>query len=194
MEHVKSIRGIENLIELLSQRVGGGISYANLARDLEVSPPTVKSWIDILESLFVIYSIRPYSRSFAKSILREPKIYFYDIGKVKDQDQRLENLVANHLLKKVMFMNDTLGLKYELMYFRDTEKREVDFVLTEDNNVVQILEVKQSDDVPTLALRYLKNSLGLSEAFQIVYQLKREREVDGIKVLHLDKFLASLET
>ena len=194
LEHVKSIRGIENLIVLLSQRVGGGISYANLARDLAVSPPTVKSWIDILESLFVIYSIRPYSRSFAKSILREPKIYFYDIGNVKDPGQRLENLVANHLLKKVMFMNDTLGLKYELMYFRDTEKREVDFVLTEDSNVVQLLEVKHSDDVPTLALRYLKKSLGLSEAFQIVYQLKREREVDGIKVLHLDKFLASLET
>lgn len=194
LENVKSIKGIEYLIELLSERVGGGISYANLARDLEVSPPTVKNWIDILERLFVIYTIRPYSKSFSKSILREPKVYFYDIGRVKDPGQRLENLVANHLLKKVVFLNDTQGLKCELMYYRDKEKREVDFVLTEDDNIFQIIEVKKSDDAPTSSLRYLKRSLELSEAFQIVYQLKREREVDGIHILHLDKFLASLET
>jgi predicted AAA+ superfamily ATPase len=80
------------------------------------------------------------------------------------------------------------------MYFRDTEKREVDFVLTEDGNIMQIVEVKSTDDVPTLSLRYLKRSLGLSEVYQIVHKLRREREVDGIKVLHLFNFLASLET
>lgn len=194
LENIKSIRGIENLVVLLSERVGAGISYANLARDLQVSPPTVKHWIDILERLFVIYTIRPYSKSFAKSILREPKVYFYDIGRVKDPGQRLENLVANHLFKKVLFLNDTQGLKCELMYYRDTEKREVDFILTEDDNITQIIEVKTADDVPTLSLRYLKKALALTEVFQVVYHLKREREVDGIKVVHLNNFLAGLET
>jgi predicted AAA+ superfamily ATPase len=194
LESVKSIKGIENLIDLLSQRVGCGVSYANLARDLAVSAPTIKSWIEILERLFVVYTIRPYSKSFAKSISKEPKVYFHDIGRVKDPGQRLENLVANHLLKKVVFLNDTQGLKCELMYYRDTERREVDFLLTENGEVIQIIEVKTADDVPTLSLRYLKSHLNLPDAYQVVYQLKREREIDGIYVLHIDKFLASLET
>jgi predicted AAA+ superfamily ATPase len=80
------------------------------------------------------------------------------------------------------------------MYYRDTEKRKVDFLITEDDEIVQIIEVKSADDIPTLSLRYLKKQLNLPEAYQIVYQLKREQNVDGIHVLHLYNFLSSLET
>ncbi len=194
LEKVSSLKNIERLVQLLSERVGTGISYANLARDLQVSPPTIKSWIQILEDLYVVYTVRPYSQSFSKSILREPKIYFHDIGKVKDMGMRLENLVANHLYKKVLFLNDTLGLNYELMYFRDKEQREVDFVLTEDQLPVQIIEVKTSDDNPTRSLFYLKEKLPGVDAIQVVHKLKNERELSGIKVMHLHHFLSNLET
>jgi predicted AAA+ superfamily ATPase len=194
LEKISSIKKIERLVQLLADRVGSGISYANIARDLEVSAPTVKSWIQFLEELYVIYSVRPFSKSLAKSILKEPKIYFFDIGQIKKPELRLENLVANHLYKKVHFLNDTLGLNYELMYFRDKEQREVDFVLTEDNLPVQIIEVKTSDDVPTRSLIYLKEHFIGIDAVQLVQKLKQERFVNGIKVMHLHDFLSALET
>ena len=107
---------------------------------------------------------------------------------------RLENLVANHLYKKVHFLNDTMGLNYELLYFRDKEQREVDFVLTEDNLPVQIIEVKTSDDVPTRSIIYLKEHFQGIDAVQFVHQLKQERFANGIRIMHLHEFLSSLET
>lgn len=194
LENVSSIKKIERLVQLLADRVGSGISYANLARDLEVSAPTIKSWIQILEELYVIYLVRPFSKTLSKSILKEPKIYFFDIGQIKKTEMRLENLVANHLYKKVHFLNDTMGLNYELMYFRDKEQREVDFVLTEDNLPVQIIEVKTSDDVPTRSLIYLKEHFQGIDAVQLVHQLKQERFANGVRVMHLHEFLSALET
>ena len=194
LENVSSIRKIERLVQLLADRVGSGISYANLARDLEVSPPTIKNWIQILEELYVVYSVRPFSKNLAKSILKEPKIYFFDIGQIKRVELRLENLVANHIYKKVHFLNDTMGLNYELMYFRDKEQREVDFVLTEDNLPVQIIEVKTAEDVPTRSLVYLKEHFQGIDAVQLVHKLKQERFVNGIRVMHLHDFLSTLET
>lgn len=194
LENVSSIKKIERLVQLLADRVGSGISYANLARDLEVSAPTIKSWIQILEELYVVYSVRPFSKTLAKSILKEPKIYFFDIGQIKKTELRLENLVANHLYKKIHFLNDTMGLNYELMYFRDKEQREVDFVLTEDNLPVQIIEVKTSDDVPTRSLIYLKEHFKGIDAVQLVHQLGQERFANGIRVMHLHEFLSALET
>ncbi len=194
LENVSSIKKIERLVQLLADRVGSGISYAKLARDLEVSAPTIKSWIQILEELYVVYSIRPFSKTLAKSILKEPKIYFFDIGQIKKTELRLENLVANHLYKKIHFLNDTMGLNYELMYFRDKEQREVDFVLTEDNLPVQLIEVKTSDDVPTRSLIYLKEHFKGIDAVQLVHQLRQERFASGIRVMHLHEFLSVLET
>ena len=194
MERVSSIKNIERLVQLLSERVGQGISYANLARDLQVSAPTIKSWIELLEDLYVIFTVKPYTKSSIKSIMKEPKIYFYDIGRVKDMGMRLENLVANHLYKKVHFLNDTQGLSYELMYYRDKDQREVDFVLTEDSLPVQLIEVKAADDVPTKSLTYLKERLPGIDAQQVVHKLKQERELNGIKVSHLNHFLSNLET
>lgn len=194
LENISSIKKIERLVQLLSDRVGSGISYANLARELEVSAPTIKNWIQILEELYVIYLVRPFSKTLAKSILKEPKIYFFDIGQIKKTELRLENLVANHLYKKVHFLNDTMGLNYELMYFRDKEQREVDFVLTEDNLPVQIIEVKTSDDVPTRSIIYLKEHFQGIDAIQLVHQLRQERFAKGIRVMHLHEFLSTLET
>ena len=191
---ISSIKKIERLVQILADRVGAGISYANIARDLEVSAPTIKSWIQILEELYVVYVVRPFSKNMMKSILKEPKIYFYDIGQIKREEFKLENLVANHLYKKVQFLNDTMGLNYELMYYRDKEQREVDFILTEDNLPTQIIEVKHSDDVPTRSLNYLKEQFIGIDAVQVVYKLKSERDVNNIKVMHVHNFLSGLET
>lgn len=51
---------------------------------------------------------------------------------MKDPGLRFENMVGNHLLKQVHFLEDTEGREIELRYFKDNEQREVDFVITED--------------------------------------------------------------
>ena len=110
LEKVRDIKSIEILIDLLADRVGGPISYKSLAEDLMVSPNTVKHWLQVLENLYVIFIVRPYSKNIAKAIVKEPKIYFYDTGRITNGDAaKLENIMAYHLLKRAHFLTDTLG-------------------------------------------------------------------------------------
>ncbi len=193
LEKVREIKLIEILVDLLSERVGSTLSYASLARDLEVSPHTVKHWIQILESLFVIFVVTPYSKNIAKAILKEPKIYFYDTGRVKGDSARLENLIACHLLKRNQFLEDTEGRKIDLHSIKDKEKREVDFAILENRKITHLIEVKESDSSLSPALRYYEQRLSPVYCFQVVHQLKSRLNYGEIKVIAADQFCASLE-
>lgn len=82
LENTTNIVKIESLIELLKKRVSKIVSRESLATALEVSPHTVKSWLTILENLFVFFPVSTWSSSVQKSLLKAKKYYFYDIGQV----------------------------------------------------------------------------------------------------------------
>ncbi len=195
LENVTQIKKIEILVQLLSERVGSQISYASLARDLEVSAHTVKHWIQILENLNVIFIVTPYSKNIAKAVLKAPKIYFYDVGRVRgDQGQKIENVVACHLLKRNHFLEDTLGERLELGYVKDTNQREVDFVTIRDFKVEKLIEVKLSDGNISNSLKYFHEKLLPKETCQLVFEIKRRKQFGQIKIEDLTKYLFELET
>jgi predicted AAA+ superfamily ATPase len=194
LERVNELKKIEILVQLLSERVGSTISYASLARDLEVSSHTVKHWLQILEDLYVVFKVVPLSKNIAKSILKAPKYYFYDTGRVRvDDGAKLENLVACHLLKRNNYLEDTEGDKYELYYIRDKEKREVDFAIEKNFSLEKLIEVKLSDTNLSNSLRYFNNKLTPQESLQIVFNINKNRQYEGIKILNLTKYLFELE-
>ena len=181
LENVRNIKLIEILVDLLADRVGSSVSYSSLARDLEISPHTVKKWIGILESLYVIFVVPPYSKNLARAIIREPKIYFYDNGRVNsDNGARFENIVANALLKKLHLGQDLLGEKSQLYYLRDKEKREVDFLTVIDNKLIDMVEVKMSDDNLSQALVYFNERLKPHSPVQVIYNLTVEQNKKNI--------------
>ena len=68
LSRVTSWRGPADLIELLRERVGKPTNYDNLAQSLGISPPTAKSWVELLEKLYVVFLLPPYSSSLSRSI------------------------------------------------------------------------------------------------------------------------------
>lgn len=193
LENVRNLKQLELLIDLLSERVGKPISFNSLARDLEISPHTVKKWIGILESLYVIFIVPPYSKNLARAILKEPKIYFYDTGRVKeDNGARLENVVACALLKKLHLGQDTLGEKSEIYYLRDKEKREVDFLTVVDKKIIDLIEVKYSDDSLSKSLVYFAERLNPQNTVQVVFNLIKEKTFNNIKIRKVENYLQEL--
>ena len=191
LSKVNSIKGMSYLIELLRERVGSTINYQNLAEDLSVSAPTIKSWIELLERLYVIYIVKPYSKGLARSIKKDSKIYFYDTASALNGDGAiLENTVASSLLKFIDFEEDTKGVKGSLHFYRDKEKREIDFVIVQNNRIKYLIEIKNSDDNLHRPLLYLKEKLKLPEghAFQLVLNISRNQEVNGVKICDLAKW------
>lgn len=194
-ELVKDILSIELLVEALRTRVGHQIVYQNLALELQVSPHTIKRWLDILESLFIIFRVYPFTKNILDAVKKEPKIYFYDIGQVRsDMGFKIENLVALHLLKRNQFLDDTEGTDSRLHYIRDKKKREIDFVISSNSKLSHLIEVKSSDDNFNPHLDYFSKRLKPYKAIQLTFNLKREKDFEYFAIRDLAQFLLELET
>lgn len=177
---VGEIRAMSNLFALLRGRVGSPLSYSSLARDLQISQPTVKRYIEILEALYVVFLVRPFHRNVARAILKEPKLYFYDSGLVQgDEGVRLENTVALCLLKHAAFLKDVSGRELSLHYLRTKDAKEVDFALSEEGLVKELMEVKLSSSQVSPSLRHFKERFFPDAAATLlVANLAKERR-DG---------------
>lgn len=191
-ERIHDFKAIQLILDLLRSRTGSPISYQAIAEDVGISPNTVKKYIQILESLFIIFKLTPYSRNIARSVLKTPKIYFYDTGMVKgDEGAIFENMVALCLLKHVYAEVDIEGKPTSLNYVRTKDGAEVDFCLVQDNNPELLIEVKRSEAQPARALINFSKRYG-TPATQLVLHLKRERMDSGVRVCQGMKYLESL--
>jgi predicted AAA+ superfamily ATPase len=194
LERIRDLKSIEILIDLLRTRVGAPTSLNSLAEDLQVSPHTVKHWLQILEQLCIVFSVPPYHRNIVRSLLKEPKFYFYDIGDVKDElGARLENLVATALLRELHLTEDLTGRKTALHYLRDKERREVDFLAVIDGHPVLMAEVKAGDDSFEKSLFHFRRYLPGVRAVQAVLGLKRTKSSEGVEMIAVHEFLKKLK-
>ncbi len=191
-EKIQDFRAMQMLLNLLSSRTGSPVSYTSLAEDIQVSSNTVKKYIQILESLYIIFKVTPFSKNIARSILKEPKIYFFDTGLVKgDEGARFENMVALCLLKHVYALFDLQGKDCSLGYVRTKDGAEVDFCLVRNNQPELLIEAKVSDSNPSKALLNFHQRYAIP-AIQLVLHLKREKKEKGIEIRKAESYLSSL--
>jgi predicted AAA+ superfamily ATPase len=172
IEKIVSIAQLEVLAEILCEQAAGLLNYSSIANDIRVSADTVKRWIDVLGQFYYCFRIQPWFKNVKRSLLKEPKIYLWDWGLIREPGSKIENLVACHLLKAVHLWTD-MGLgRYRLHYLRDKDKREVDFLVSKDNTPWFIVEVKSSPS-KTISpnLNYFSEQLGVRHAFEVVYDM-----------------------
>ena len=183
LEQVRNIQLLGMFLDMLRHRVGGLVTLSNLAGDLEISPKTAKTWLEVLERMYLVFSVRPYIKSLPRAVLKPPKVYFFDNGDViGDEGARFENLIATSLLKRLHFLEDRDGYRYELRYIRDKEGREVDFLIVKEGKIEELIEVKFSEDNISNSLRYYAERLNPPKATQIVANLRRPFDKGKIKV------------
>jgi uncharacterized protein len=183
LEQVTDTALLEKLAMLLPERVGSPLSLNGLKEDLQVAHQTVARWITILESLYMIYRIYPFTGSLTRSIKKEAKHYHFDWTPIDEPGARFENLVANHLLAWCWRQQDAEGRDVELRYFRDMDRREVDFVVTEKNRPLHLIEVKLRRQDPSVSLRYLADRFPKASACQIAFDDDDDRITkEGIRL------------
>lgn len=192
LEQIKNLPLLDLLFKAMQTRVGSMIAYTNIASDLQVSANTVKNWITLLEHMYIGFSVKPYTKKIARAIQKPFKFYFYDNADVQSSSgSRLENLVATHLLKRLHFIEDYFGHRCALHYIRDKDSREVDFVTTIDDVVYDLIEVKESDTTLSSALKYYKKLLNPVQTTQLISNLSRAYDQDGIHVTTPIEFFSS---
>lgn len=168
MTQIQQLDQLESLVHLLAGRSAHQVVYGNLAQTVRVSADTVRRWIDVLRHLHLGFLVRPWFKSVARSLRKEPKWFLRDWASIADAGDKAETFVACHLLKAVEGWND-LGLgNFELGYLRDKQGREVDFVVAREGKPWFLVEVKQQDASLSKALGYYQKQLGTPFAFQVV--------------------------
>ncbi len=202
-EDIRDLGGIRDLahLELLStlipERVGSIFSVNALREDVGVSFDTLKNWIGVFETFFLVFLIRPWHKTIARAVRKEPKLYLYDWAAVPDPGARFENMVALHFLHAIARWTEAGEGEFGLHFVRDREKNEVDFLLVRDGAPLVLVEAKSSDMEPSFALRKMQRALGVPAVILVNRPgISRTARPDGMPILiaSADRWLRALPT
>jgi hypothetical protein len=167
LERVRDISLLEQLVDLLPGKVGSPLSIKSLREDLAVDHKTVEKWLTILEHLYVCFRIAPYGTRRIRAVKKAQKLYVWDWSTVPEPGARFENLVAAQLLKYCHRLEDVEGYRMELRYLRDTDGREVDFVVLRDNKPEFAVECKTGAKEVSAASRYFAERTPIPTFYQV---------------------------
>lgn len=191
LENIKEISLLELLAEELPHRVGSPLSIKNLKESLQVAHETVARWLEIFERMYFCFRISPYGPPRIRAVKKEQKLYLWDWSLVPDAGARFENFIAAQLLKYCHFLEDTEGYEMELRFLRDTDKREVDFVVLKDRNPMFAVECKAGERGINPAMHYFMERTAIPTCYQ-VHTGERDYLKDGIRVLPAETFCKEL--
>ena len=163
IKNISNLGQFNTLLKMLAGRVGQIINFQSLANDCGLSQNTVKSWMSLLESSFIIKKLPPYYKNFNKRIIKSSKIFFYDTGllcrllSIKNQEE-----IKIHSLKGALFENFiftelekhffNLGEKPSIYFWRDRRGFEIDFLI--EGKPLKIIEAKSGQ---TLSQDFFQN-------------------------------------
>jgi predicted AAA+ superfamily ATPase len=154
---VKDFGYFLRFLKFASGDSGGIVNMAAVSRETGVASQTVKAYYQLLEDMFVGFSVPAFSGSARKSVLSSPRFFFFDLG-VRNAAAGLplveatvnaapgalfEQFVAAQLWRKLSY-----GSSGRVSYYRTTDGAEVDFIVERSGELLPI-EVKWSEN-PTL--------------------------------------------
>lgn len=145
----------------VAARTGEMLNYANIASEVGVSEPTIKTWVSVLERIGIVYVLQPYSANALTRAIKTPKIYFRDTGlacyltrwltadALKNSavaGSMFETFVVSEIMKS--YTNEGKDYRFNIFYYRGKDKsansdNEIDLVI-EENGVLYPVEIKMS--------------------------------------------------
>lgn len=168
---VRDFMQIENqdlflkFMQIAAARTGQLLNYADFAREIGVSEPTMKTWLTILRASGIIYILQPYFNNHIKRLVKTPKLYFLDTGlcsylmgwpdpgtleKSAMAGPMLETFVISEIVKS--FFNN--GKEPKIFFYRDKEQYEIDLLL-EANGKIYPIEIKKTATPSNLNIKHL---------------------------------------
>jgi predicted AAA+ superfamily ATPase len=192
LEDVKDISTMLLLAELIPGKVGSPLSLKSLEEDLQVSQPTIARWVNIFGIMYYSYLIAPYGAPKIRAVKKLQKIYLWDWSQVEDAGARFENFVAGHLYKYCHYIEDTQGHNMELRYLRDTDGREIDFVVLKNKKPIFAVECKTGDKGLSSHIKYFKERTKIPSFYQVHLGVRDYGDAASGRVLSFSTFCKEL--
>lgn len=140
------------------------VNYADIAKDVGISPPTAKQWLSILVSSGIVTLVEPYFNNTLKRIIKSPNMYFLDTGlcayltRWTNADSLeisamsgafFETYVVSEIIKSYY----NAGKRPPIFYYRDTDNKEIDLII-EENGTLYPIEIKKSGNPKKDAIKH----------------------------------------
>lgn len=159
ISEIEKIGLLPSMLRILATRAGGLMNDAEIARDIGLNPVTSKTYRNVLKAMFLSFEIQPWYRNIGKRLVKSPKGYLIDTlllchlldWNIEDLKTRkpdlyghiVENFVATEILKLLSFSE----INANLLHFRTSDNKEVDFLLERSDGSIAAIEVKTSSRV-----------------------------------------------
>ena len=168
---VRSEADFRTFLRLCASRVGNLVNISSLASETGVSVPTVKNWLSLLESSYVVRLLQPYHANIAKRLTKTPKLYFCDTGLlchllgIRSPEQLVNSELYGAIFENFVIMERVKGhlnalRSPELYFYRDDSKVEVDLMdLTETPGI--LAEIKSGQTYRESFSRHVRSVAGL---------------------------------
>jgi hypothetical protein len=151
-----STKTMRNLWQMLAHLNGQVVNYSMLGRSLDVSNVTVKNYIELLESTFMLTMLPPFLNNTGKRIIKNPKIYLNDTGiintllKIRDFEQMTGHPAFGYIWESLVFSNLKAHFpQVDLSFYRTQNGAELDFIMKYGKKTIAF-ECKASK-APTLS-------------------------------------------
>lgn len=135
------------------------LNVSDIAQDADVNQKQVKDWLQILETLGIIFYLHPYSNNLLKRLVKTPKLYFYDTGlvchltrwssaKVLECGAMNGAVLENYVVSEIAKTYINSGKEPYMYYYRDKDAKEIDIVLEHDG-ILNPIEIKKTSNPGT---------------------------------------------
>lgn len=196
--NIKDLHSFQKFVKLCAGRVGSTVNLESLSSDVGVSQNTIKNWLSLMESSYILFQLQPYFENLGKRLMKAPKIYFLDVGlasyllginsTMQISHDRLkgalfENLVITEILKYKYNRGEDSGI----YFFRDSNHNEVDIIMTSHDKLIPI-EIKSTSTFHNSLLKgikyFQKSAKSRYSVGFLIYAGEMESKIDNIYIMN----------
>lgn len=158
LSRVEGLTQLPNLLVTLAAQIGSLLSYENLAKGSSIPKTTLRRYFQLLDSLFIVQTLPPWSRNIKKRLVKSPKVYFvdtlillqllnYDANRLRGDLNILGKATENFVYLELVKQTTWNTKKIKLFHFRTQSQAEIDLVLEDERGKIVGIEVKSSETV-----------------------------------------------
>ncbi len=157
LKNVSDLLIFEKFMRLLAGRTGQELNYTSLSVEVGVDVKTVQSWLSILVSSYIVYLLPPFYKNYNKTIVKRPKLYFYDTAIVCSLlgIHKIEHLQSHPLrgalfecfiVSEIIKQRSNRGISESLYFWRDKTGREIDLIIDKTSSYIPV-EIKSGKTI-----------------------------------------------
>lgn len=182
LHNISNIRrqdSLKELIKIIASFSSKFIDKSKITASLGIANQTLDSYLGVLENTYLVDKLSPWLKTDCERVNKQSKYFMTDTGFMAsllnwEADDMLLNadksgkifktFVYNELIAQIELKDD----EYELYHYRDRERREIDFIIQDENNNIYGIEVKAGSSVTKDRFKHLtwfKNNLAKNKNF-----------------------------